>query len=460
VGSLLGALGMLALALSLFRFRRVDPLLAAFGAFALLYGVRLFFDSELIPALGIDGLTTAWVVDTITYVIGVPAWLFFRRLLGPGWRSILNFWIAVVGSFAVVGVASDLIQGRPETLAGRPNNALVLAGLAIVVVVLLDRRRPMTGERKFLLLALAPFAALVVNDNLVGMRALPWTWRGESIGFVLFVACLGALTARRFFGQERRLAALESELETARQIQQSLLPERPGHLDSLSVAVRFGPSSAVAGDLYDFLSPSPGTLAVLVADVSGHGVPAALLASMVKVATISHAEHAARPADILVRVNRTLCESLPRGFVTATYAYLDPARGEARVANAGHPPPLLIRAAGGEIAEVGGQGPILGRFRDARFAEQRIPLVPGDRLVLFTDGLPEARNAADEIFGDGRLAACVRQHRGLAAEELCDALLAALGRWIGQRPPLALEDDLTLLVIDVAPGAGGPAAVS
>jgi sigma-B regulation protein RsbU (phosphoserine phosphatase) len=448
VGSLLGALGLLALALSLVRYRRLDPLLAAFGAFALLYGARQFAVSELMPRLGVDGLTVAWIVTTITYVINVPSWLFFWRLLGPGWRSILPWWLAVLSVFAVVGIASDLVQGRPGTLSGAPNNILVLAGLVVVTIVLLGHRGRMTGDQKILLAAFVPLAAFVINANLVSMNALPWTWNEESIGFVIFVGLLGVITARRFFARERRLTALESELETARKIQSSLLGEPPADLGSISVAIRFSPSSAVAGDLYDFLAPQPGALGILLADVSGHGVPAALLASMVKVAASSNLESAQRPAEFLARMNRTLVGSLPSGFVTATYAWVDRQVGALVVANAGHPPPLLLRTSRRAAEEVGGQGPILGRFGDAHFEEERTTIGDGDRLVLFTDGLLEALDADDEMFGEARLSAFAVESEASDAESFCDGLLAELGRWIGQRPPLSLEDDLTLLVID------------
>src|SRR6185295_2360554 len=152
-------------------------------------------------------------------------------------------------------------------------------------------------------------------------------------------------------------------------------------------------------------------------------------------------------ARLLSEVNRTLCGSFESGFVTATYVYLDTAAGELTAGNAGHPAPLLRRASG-ELREVGGRGPILGRFASARFEAETLPLAPGDRLVLYTDGLTEARNGADEMFGEARLEAFLRGSARLPSEAFCDALLAELSRFIAGRGELALEDDLTLVVVD------------
>src|SRR6185295_7238675 len=153
-------------------------------------------------------------------------------------------------------------------------------------------------------------------------------------------------------------------------------------------------------------------------------------------------------ARLLSEVNRTLCGSFESGFVTATYVYLDTAAGELTAGNAGHPAPLLRRASG-ELREVGGRGPILGRFTSARFQAETLTLAPGDRLVLYTDGLTEARGATEEMFGEERLEAFVREHRHLSAEPFCDALLDELRRFTAGRGELALEDDLTLVVVDV-----------
>jgi sigma-B regulation protein RsbU (phosphoserine phosphatase) len=136
---------------------------------------------------------------------------------------------------------------------------------------------------------------------------------------------------------------------------------------------------------------------------------------------------------------------------------VDAAAGRLIAACAGHPPPILVRAAatgGLETFEVGGSGPILGRFRDASFAETTHDLRNGDRLVVYTDGLIEAPDGTGEGFGERRLREFLAHSPALAAEDLCDALLGELRKWTARQGPLALPDDLTLVVVDFAGGPG------
>lgn len=453
VGSLLAIVGLLALLLSVVRHQRGDAFLAtSFGGFSLLYGVRQILSSEMIGALGVSTLASGWVTATTTYLINVPAWAFFWILLGKRRRSLPFWYVIVVSVFAVVGVLSDLIQREPGTLLGAPNNLMVLAGIVVVGIGLHGYRHRMTTDLKLYIAGLSVFGVMAINDNLVSLGWLPWQWTEESIGFVIYVGFLGLIAVRRAFAAERELVSIEGELETARQIQLSLLPQGLPGRDVLPVAVRFRPTSAVAGDVYDFLRPSPDRLGLLIADVSGHGVPAALIASMVKVAFRSQSYLAERPAELLAGVNQTLCGNLRKGFVTASYVLLD-ARGAGVIcANAGHPSPLLAPASGGELVEIGGHGPILGRFEEARYEQSRHALTTGDRLLLYTDGLVEARNGLDEEFGEDRLRSFLASAPALSLEDLCDRLLAELESFTGAAPALALDDDLTLIALEVPPG--------
>lgn len=142
--------------------------------------------------------------------------------------------------------------------------------------------------------------------------------------------------------------------------------------------------------------------------------------------------------------------------MTTVYAFFDAEAGEVVVARAGHPAALLVPADGGEVVGTGGVGPILGRFPESRYAEERRPFAPGDRLVLFTDGLVEARSPAGEMFGEERLVGLLAASRGCEGEVVCDALLEALRSWTGDRDDLRLEDDLTLVIADrTTPGGAG-----
>jgi len=212
IGSLLGIIGLAAMVLSLVRRPGTDPLLASFGAFATLYGVRLIFSNPLTPALGASQTTSVWIHNLVTYVILVPAWYFFWKLLGDGWRSLNLWWVRVVAIFAVIAVVSDLSQGIPGTLQ-KLNNVIVILGLVIIASGLWTYRGRMTTELRILLGGLSIFGLFAINENLAPWGILPWSWRGETGGFLVFVGCLGWIAVRRSLATERELASVAGELE-------------------------------------------------------------------------------------------------------------------------------------------------------------------------------------------------------------------------------------------------------
>jgi serine phosphatase RsbU (regulator of sigma subunit) len=284
------------------------------------------------------------------------------------------------------------------------------------------------------------FALFVVNKN-VGELIFPGT-DVEPIGMLFFVGCLGYAVVRSVFRAETEFAGVQRELETARRIQLSLLPRQiPKHAD-LDIAVRFVPMTAVAGDIYDFVQLGPSCLGILVADVSGHGIPAALVASMVKVAFSAQADHADDPARVLASMNQILCRHLEHAYVTAVYAVVNTDRQTITIANAGHPPALLRRR--DETSPVEHEhGVMLGFFPDAVYTSTEVaPFAPGDRLLLYSDGVLEARNRAGEFFDGDRVARWLSGVEDTTAEQSAEAALGQLTQWTGG----GFDDDVTFVI--------------
>jgi phosphoserine phosphatase RsbU/P len=263
---------------------------------------------------------------------------------------------------------------------------------------------------------------------------------------LLLVTALGVFVAAKVFASERRLAAMTQELETARQIQQSILPRVLPSVAGLGVAARYVPTGEVAGDLYDVIHAPAGGLAVLVADVSGHGVPAAIIASMVKIAAAAESGHADDPARVLTGINRALCGKFERAYVTALFAFFEPAGRRLRCASAGHPPPFLRRA-GGSLDTLGCGGLVLGFDPAAEYTAADATLTPGDRVVFCTDALLEAERD-DVLFGEGELQRWLAQPTDKPAGAYADALVQAAHVW-ARREGESLPDDLTLVVVHV-----------
>jgi serine phosphatase RsbU (regulator of sigma subunit) len=229
----------------------------------------------------------------------------------------------------------------------------------------------------------------VVNENL--RRPIVPAINLEPVGVFVFVLCLGYGVAASVFRNEAELVAVQRELETARQIQMALLPRELPQVRRLDLAVFYLPMTAVAGDLYDFAVLGPAQVGILVADVSGHGIPAALVASMVKLAFSAQAEQAHDPARVLTAMNRILYGHMERTFVTAIYAVIDSDSRTITFANAGHPP-LLIGRDNNYVEESREHGCLLGFLPDAPYTNERLELQPGDCVLLYTDGVPETRN--------------------------------------------------------------------
>lgn len=425
--------------------RRADvSALRYFGLFTILYGLRLFIGSFVPLALGARLDVVLFVEAFITYVITVPAWLLAVHLIGPGWRSTLRWQVLAFALFAPIGILSDFVTGRAGTL-GSVNNALVVIGGINVLANLLLAQKKGSTELRVVLAGSIVFLLFAVNNNLSGLGLLPWPSVEETPGFLAFVGALGFAAMRSFLRGERERVAIAHELETAREIQRSILPTAMPDVPDLTIRVGYRPASSVGGDLYDFRQKDRARCGILVADVAGHGVPAALVASMVKMAVAAQSHLAAEPASMTAELNRTLRREVRRALVTGSYLWFDMAARSVTVSNAGHPSPLLLRD--GRLVELGANGILLGRFADATYEQRSCSLQSGDRIVAYTDGLIEARDARDELFGDERLHDALRATRALSPREAADRILDGVEAWGG--PASADADDLTILVIDV-----------
>jgi sigma-B regulation protein RsbU (phosphoserine phosphatase) len=199
--------------------------------------------------------------------------------------------------------------------------------------------------------------------------------------------------------------------------------------------------TAVAGDLYDFLMTDARHAGLLIADVSGHGVPAALIASMVKMAATSQRDQAAHPARLLAGMNDALCGNTQGQYVTAAFVYLDAQARELRYAAAGHPAMLLLRD--GRVIEIAENGLLLAATDDEIYTERSMTLERGDRLLLYTDGLLEAKNGDGRLFGEDALATALRNTAALSPIDAVERIIAEVQHWA-----VSQEDDLTALLCD------------
>jgi serine phosphatase RsbU (regulator of sigma subunit) len=240
---------------------------------------------------------------------------------------------------------------------------------------------------------------------------------------------------------------MSHEMELARQVQQSVLPQTFPSLPGFAFAARYAAARQVGGDFYDIIELDQGHFGLAIADVSDKGMPAALYMALTRSLLVAQARHELSPARVLRQVNQLLLElSTSDMFVTVFYGVIDVRTRRLSYARAGHDRPILLRQGAGLDLE--GQGIALGVMESESMAmqEQQLNLAAGDRLVLFTDGLTDASAPNQEFFGRARLAALLQACASLEAGELCQAVFGALRDF--QRSAEQF-DDMTMLVIDV-----------
>src|SRR3954451_483379 len=212
-----------------------------------------------------------------------------------------------------------------------------------------------------------------------------------------------------------QLFTIQKELETARQIQLSILPHQIPQIQGLDIAARYIPMTSVAGDFYDFLVVDDQRIGILVADVSGHGMPAALIASMLKIALAAQGSTARDPARVLSGLNEALCGKFQGHYITAAYALIDTAKHTICYAGAGHPPLLLMDQSTGTTRQVAENGLFLGYFPQATYSSVEVPFNEGDWGILYTDGIVETTNTSEEEFGTDRFQLFLEKHHDLSA---------------------------------------------
>jgi serine phosphatase RsbU (regulator of sigma subunit) len=251
---------------------------------------------------------------------------------------------------------------------------------------------------------------------------------------------------------EREMAQekLRRDLQLAGEVQRRLLPPEPPPGRAASLAAFSLPARTVGGDYYDFVDLGEQRLGFAIADVSGKGIAAALVMSVVQASLrVISSEHAPPPSALAAKMNAFLHQATGANkYATFFYGELDPQGRSLRYVNAGHNPPLLARRTGSgtEIVELTAGGTVLGLFPAMAYDEASVPLCPGDVLVAYTDGVPEAQNEQGEEFGEDRVKALLRDAAGRSADEIASGFAEAMRAWVGTAEQY---DDLTVVVLAV-----------
>jgi serine phosphatase RsbU (regulator of sigma subunit) len=417
-----------------------------------------------------------------------------RFFSGRNWR-VLRGILVIALLISLFGLASTLDQGRPVAFI------LYLADAAVTIGLFGSRKEPWFerhyqriqtaylflqdfawspgtfGVHKgaemagllpwfFLSLRLSPADAVLLYGGYWVVSCLPLAAIGigtqttVEVAPSIFAVCLLVLTLvwnrvskKRFLARWRRehhrareRLRMREEIDTARRVQLSMLPQAPPAVEWLEFAAASLPATEVGGDYYDYFRLGPSQVALVIGDVAGHGLASGLLLSGVRSCLYILEDQLASPAQVLERLSPMVRRTTDRRmYVTLLEAVLDREAATLTVASAGHPP--LLRRGSDGWEDVGKGAPPLGTFHEAHYEAETRPLNAGDILVLYTDGLMKARDGAGQEYGRDRLVRALdRAGKGARAEEIREAALSDLALFRGGAET---EDDITLVVVRV-----------
>lgn len=373
---------------------------------------------------------------------------------GPYARAFENLIVGLI-VFSVASIGLEAIPALPDwaTRALAVSEIVVVAVFSfeyVLRIVAAPKKRAFIFSFQGLvdLLAIAPFFLAGLDTRWLRTLRLLRLLRLLKLQTQMLETTVAERTAELTAKNallEQAQAQIKAELDVARALQIAILPAtfpaRPG-CDS---AARMIPATTMGGDFYDFIELPDGKVGLVMADVSGKGVPAAFFMAVARTELRDLAARHGDPGACLAQANEALCEQNPMDlFVTVFYCILDPATGVLRYANGGHNPPYLRRSDGSIEALNGAPGLVLGAMRGVEYPEHAMRLLAGDRLVLYTDGVTEAFNAADEAYGPERLIAEIRARGDGAAAELVERICRSVATFADTAPQ---SDDITLVVL-------------
>ena len=416
--------------------RKRHSLFIWLAVFALLDGSRLWLKSDLPWNHTAMHPVFARVRVAVDFLIPIPTIMFLKAsgFFGSALRKLA--WLVSILSLLVF--AHTVLCGYSLSIAFCYNLALAIS---IIVFILWSRKDTDLGNQsqvlRWALLIYVTTCGLSYLGALYGFH-----WRIEPVACVFLFFVFGYVVAQDVMSRRRKLHEIEHELKIAREIQLSILPSRVPESLNFNAVARYVPKCAVAGDYYDFVVMDDHQVGLFVADVNGHGVPAALIASMLKLAIDAQRDHLFNAPDALLHeVNRLLCRNAQSQLVTAAYAYLNSDTGELLYSAAGHPPMLLLRH--GVVRAIERNGLLMAAFPTASYQTLRLSLHPNDRILLYTDGVTEATSRNGTEFGMERLKELLKESETMSIAELADSIIAAISQWSDTQ-----QDDLTVILCE------------
>jgi sigma-B regulation protein RsbU (phosphoserine phosphatase) len=388
--------------------------------------------SAEMDALGRDMIAGRSGVRKLQNLEGVPSvWVVFTPVESVGWSLAAAF-----PEHQLMAPVNDRINRQA---------ALLLCGLVGALAILMAIAFWFTRPIERLAAAAAKVAGGDLDARVEGVSSRDEIGRFADTFNRMTVDLKQSVESR--LREEAARKSIEAELHVARQIQNSLLPmTRPAfpHRDEFALDAINEPAVIMAGDFFDFWLVDEDTLALVMADVSGKGVPAAMFMAVARTILRNASEPGRGPAELLRQINDVIVsQNETEMFVTVVYAHYRISTGAIRFANGGHCLPMIVRASGSVEILGPTTGPLVGVLPDIDFDEALAALSPGDTILLYTDGVTEAADATGRMLGESGLTDILRRHRITSPEDMCLTVLEEVNRHRSSPN----QDDVTLLAL-------------
>jgi sigma-B regulation protein RsbU (phosphoserine phosphatase) len=450
IGSVFLFIGLAACSIAAIRRRSCVRIFVWLGIWSAIYGALLLSESPAVVAVSPHWLQirAPYANTAMVYLIVVVGLLAFLELSLGKLRLFIQAAACVGLVIAIAAIVRFVFTGSNDRLM-LSNHLLAAFTLLVLTTIIavprLSRKYFVLPDRGVLAIGTVVFAIEGLWNNLSRLLGFETPRILDHLGFAILLFSFGYVALQLVFANERRLLSVENELAIAREIQTSILPGGLPEINNLSFSAAYRPMTEVAGDFYEFIPVDQKRVGILVADVSGHGVPAALIACMIKVAMQSVISFAHDPQAVLSGLNRVLSAQLRGQFISVAYLWLDVENRKALYSAAGHPP--LLRWRQRTLERIESNGLLFGVRQECDdYPVCAMPLASGDRFLLYTDGVTEPENTHGDSFGDNKLEQVVRDGQGSSPSELSDRLLYEIRCW--QPASVIQQDDITLIVID------------
>lgn len=435
----------------LYFLRRKEYAFLPFSVFTLVSGINLWMQTRQAILLFIDvDLLRFYIVLLTTFLSPIAFTFFFDSVITRGKSRIIQVVKVIYSFFGIIGFPFAIGGFIPFEMILQ---AFVATNLVVVLVfgsVSWISAQNEGSERKLPAIALTAsfilYFAAIIHDTLAVSWQFADTDRYIPWALLILLIAITYSFENRLRIDSRRLRTVEVELESAEQIQSRILPSEMPSNNRLSVSVLYEPMIHVAGDFYDFQSKDKNTDIFIIADVSGHGAGAGIVAGISRFCFQLSIDKATGPADLLSLTNGFLYGRLSDQFVSGACIWFDYKQQTVRIAAAGHPPVLYQSAGSGTIQKYKPAGRVLGFFEHQEFEEIELKIQQNDRMIFYTDGITETINENRESFGFQRLDAFLQKHRFTDTDSLTKLLRSEIDAFKGAAP---VTDDITMIAAEI-----------